>query len=77
MELAQRKLSQKEWESLEAPILGEELRILKMQFNKIILNDIKPETYQELENIKNGEIMLNRCKLDILEELHRMLILTN
>ena len=30
MELTQRKLSAKEWESLEVPILGRELRILKM-----------------------------------------------
>ena len=30
MDLAQRKLSQEEWESLEVPITGNELRILKM-----------------------------------------------
>tara|TARA_B100001057_G_C22855569_1_gene952536 strand:- start:86 stop:2452 length:2367 start_codon:yes stop_codon:yes gene_type:complete len=55
MELAQRKLSQKEWESLEAPILGEELRILKM---------IKQGFLNPNINYNDTQTIINFIKLD-------------
>ena len=59
MDLSQRKLSQKEWESLEIPIKGKELGILKMIYNGFY--DV---------NVKHNETqtMINYIKLDCVEE---------
>lgn len=55
MELAQRKLSQKEWESLEVPVLGEELRILKM---------IRRGFSETNINFNDTQTIINFIKLD-------------
>ena len=59
MDLSQRKLSQKEWESLEIPIKGRELQILKMLYNGF--DDV---------NVKYNDTktMINYIKLECDEE---------
>ena len=55
MDLSQRKLSQKEWESLEIPIRGRELKVLKMLYDGFDNVNVKHNDTQT---------MINYIKLD-------------
>ena len=59
MDLAQRKLSQEEWESLEVPILGKELQILKMikgGYNDINITSNNTQTLLNFIKIESKDI---------------------